>query len=170
MKRTAESLLLTFLLLGITVFASAQAPSENRIDLKINGVGLESSNAAVIRQFGKPTRQSQGKPFLSECSGSRETLLTLHYPGLKVDLSGDGRGRNFKVTSIETNRAGWSISPGIVIGSNLNSVRAKLGRPERTEDEDGFKVLRYFLTVDGGAAFYFRANKLVKVSWALDLC
>ena len=162
--------LLISVMLWLSVSVFSQTPSENVIELKIKGVSLNSSYSTVIRQLGKPVQKNQGKSFFSDCSDSRETPLTLRYDGLKIELYGDGNGRNFRVTSIEVTSSKWSVAPDINIGAKLKDVRTKFGEPSRIENESGKQLLIYFHKGDGGAVFQFRANKLVKVSTALDLC
>jgi hypothetical protein len=104
---------ISMIIVTLSVSAFAQTPSENVIELKIKGVSLNSSYSKVIRQLGKPLQKNQGKSFYSECSESRETPLTLRYDGLKIELYGDGKGRNFRVTSIEVTSSKWSVAPDI---------------------------------------------------------
>lgn len=96
--------------------------------------------------------------------------MTLNYPGLQINLAGDGRGRNLKVTSIELTSANWSVDQKLSIGASTETVLARFGTPVRTENEAGMKRLIYFHAEDGGAIFNFRSGKLVKIGWALDLC
>ncbi len=164
------TIFISMILLNLTFSAYSQTPSENIIEIKIKGVSLNSSSSTVIRQLGKPLQKNQGKSFFSECSDSRETPLTLRYDGLKIQLYGDGKGRNFRVTSIDVTSSKWSVAPDINLGAKLTDVRKKFGEPSRIENESGKQLLIYFHKGDGGAVFHFRANKLVKVATALDLC
>jgi hypothetical protein len=170
MKQIMRVYLLIAAMLWLSVSAFSQMPSENVIELKIKGVSLNSSYSTVVRQLGKPLQKDQGKSFYSDCSDSRETPLTLRYDGLKIELYGDGNGRNFRVTSIDVTSSKWSVAPEINIGAKLKDVRAKFGEPSRIENESGKQLLIYFHKGDGGAVFHFRENKLVQVSTALDLC
>lgn len=161
---------LMVIMLWSSVQAFAQPPLENVIEPKINGVTLDSSYTVVIRQLGKPVQKKPGKSFYSECSESRVTPLTLRYAGLTIELSGDGKGRNFKVTKIELASSKWSIAPGINLGASIKDVRAKFGEPARIENESGARILIYFHKADGGASFHLRKNKLVKIGMATDGC
>lgn len=170
MKPMCGITFLMMIMLWSSVQVFAQPPLVNVIEPKINGITLDTPYSAVIRQLGKPLQKKLGKSFYSECAESRETPLILRYVGLAIELLGDGKGRNFKVTSIEINSAKWSVAPGINIGASLKDVRAKFGEPARTDNESSAQILVYFHKADGGAAFHFRKNKLVKVEMALDLC
>ena len=164
---------LKHILVLVTIVASlcvvAGAQTENQIELKVQGVGLGSERAAVVSRLGKPVRQKLGKAYVSECTDSRETTLTLNYPGLVIELVGDGRGRNFTVATITLTSDKWAVAPGITIGTNTNAITAQFPTPVRTETEAGTKRMIYFHR-DGGATFSFRANKLVKIEWGLDRC
>lgn len=140
------------------------------VDLKIKGVGLDTSYSTVIRQLGKPLRKQQRKSLDDPCFDSPVTFMTLRYSGLIIGLLGDGNGRNFKVTSIEVTSSKWSVASEISVGADVKDVRARFGQPSRTEKESGLQLLHYVHKGDGGATFYFRANKLVKVAWNLSSC
>ncbi len=170
MNSLRKILILAPVMIFLSVAAQAQTNGETPIELKVNGVGLGSSRAVVVTQLGKPVRLKQAPAFFSECSGSKETNLTLNYPGLLIELVGDGRGRNFNVVSIAVSSAKWSVAPQIAIGANTNSILSRFGRPLRTENESGAKLMIYFHTGDGGARFNVRSNKLVKIEWGLDRC
>jgi hypothetical protein len=154
----------------MSLSASAQESAENFIDLKIEGVALFSSYSTVTRQLGNPLQKKQGKSFYSECSESRETPLTVQYSGLIIELSGDGKGRNFEVQSIEVSSSKWSVGSGLRVGAPKKDVLAKFGKPATTENESGLEVFGYFTTNDGGVAFYFLDNKLVKVTLGYNSC
>ena len=165
--KTTFVILMVFMTFSLSVFS--QTFSENVIELKIKGVSLFTSYSIVIRQLGKPLQRKQGKSFYSECSESRETTLTLRYSGLVIGLSGDGKGRNFEVHSIEVTSSKWSAASGISVGASLKDVLAKFGQPVRKENESGLQRF-YYYHGDGGAAFFFRANKLVKIALGYNSC
>jgi len=157
-------------LAAVQISVRGQGNAENSVDLQVKGISLDSSLARVTRVLGAPKSRKQSKPAFSECSERRETRLTMNYPGAVLKLIGDGKGRNFKVVSVSISSSAWPVANGVAVGSNLRAVESRFGRPLRTENEGGLERLVYFHKDNGGATFYFRADKLVRVEWALDLC
>jgi hypothetical protein len=134
-------------------------------DLKIDGIGLDSSYQAVVQKFGKPLKNKKDK--FDECGGDvRKTLL---YSGLEIQLLGDGNGKNFTVISIDVKTPKWQFDSNIDIGSDIKDVQAKFGHSDNQSKEDGLVELWYG-NGDGWANFYFRDNKLVKISWKYNFC
>jgi hypothetical protein len=149
--------LFIFLALSITVSAGV-------IDLQVKGVNIGASYSTVLRQLGKPLQSKKGGSF--PCG---DKLLTLRYSGLVIKLDGNGTKQDFSVVSVETTSSKWSVAKGIAIGAKLNDVRAKFGQPDNKTKKASSDNLFYFIT-DGGANFYFKNNKLVKVIWEENLC
>jgi len=134
------------------------------IKLQIKGVNIENSYYEdVLRQFGKPL--SSKKRGTNPCGG---TKLTLRYPGLTVSLDPDENEQNFFVVFAEVTSPEWEVS-GIRIGASLEDVRAKFGKSSELRKESKLETIWYYAG-DGGADFYFRKNKLVKITWEMNLC
>lgn len=141
------------------MFASAQT-----IDLKVKGIDVGASYQTVLRQLGKPLLSRKGGT--NPCGS---TKLTLRYSGLTITLDGDSDEGNFTVVAIEITSPKWEVAPGIKVGASFTDVQAKFVQTEEPTKEKGLKNLSYFV-IDGYANFYFRDNKLVKVTWELNLC
>lgn len=160
MRQLLLSVLLALLALPTTT-------SAGEIDLRINGVGLGTSHSRVLRQLGKPLHTERGG--FNECGN--DITITLHYPGLVIELLGDGKGQNFIVFSIELTSSKWSVASGISVGANAKDVQAKFGQPLEKRLESGVESWSYVNKGnDGFAGFYFRDKKLVKVVWEYTIC
>lgn len=133
------------------------------IKLEVKSVDIGTSYRDVLRRLGKPL--SSKKRGTNPCGG---TKLTLSYPGLTVNLDPDADEQNFIVVFVEVTSPNWEVS-GISVGASLEDVRAKFGKSSKLRKESGLDTIGYFVT-EGYADFYFRKNKLVKVSWELNLC
>lgn len=132
-------------------------------DLKIKGIGLDSLNSDVLSKFGKPLKSTKSGNY--PCGNSE---MTLRYSGLIIKLEEDVEGNNYRVVSIEVTFPDWSVS-GINIGANVEDVKAKLKYRYHMTRESGKEGLHYS-NGDGGASFYFRDNKLVKINWEYNWC
>ncbi len=132
-------------------------------NLKIKGVGLSTSYSDVLRQIGKPLKSKKGGEF--PCGN---TLLTLRYSGLVLELEEDDRLKNFNVVSMEVTSPKWSVS-GIGIGASIEEIQAKFGEPSNRGKESGKDEL-YYGNGDGWATFQFRDNKLVRMRWEYNWC
>jgi len=147
-----------FVAFALSITASAQ-----RIDLQVNGVEVGATEAIVVQKLGKPSSRKKGG--IVPCHDG-ETLLTLRYPGLVLELAEDING-NFTVFTVTVTSPKWSVS-GISVGASVEDVRKKFGSGKLTK-EKGLVYLSYYIT-DGYANFVFQNNKLVKVDWELNLC
>ena len=156
----------SFLFFSLLVFFTFSTPGQKyrEVDLRVNGIGSGSSYAAVIERFGKPSRNEREKYAAdSACSSVAETHLTLFYPGLKIMLLGDGKGRDLKVYAIEVKSRRWSAS-GISIGDDAKTIAAKFGDPNSKEKNSDEMVYDYVTKSNaGGISFRFRNNKLIKI-------
>ncbi|HSS21803.1 MAG TPA: hypothetical protein VLL54_17150 [Pyrinomonadaceae bacterium] len=142
----------------------------NEVSLRVRGVGLGSSQAAVLRRFGKPLSRKQ-ETITDETCSPRHTDLTLTYEGMTFKLEGDVRDRKFEVVSIELTSKKVVISPKIEIGFTEKQVRIRLGAPNEAQDEPGLRKLFYVTKGnDGSAVLSFERGKLVKVYWQYTLC
>lgn len=147
-----------FNILALSFTASAQT-----INLQVKGVEIGTSYSTVVQKLGKPSSSKKGG--IVPC-GEGDTLLTLHYPGLVLELYKNGE-QNFSVFSMEVTSPKWSVS-GIRIGAGVKDVKAKLG-PSKLSKDEGLDNLNYFIT-DGYANFYFQNKKLVRVEWEFNFC
>jgi hypothetical protein len=159
-------------IIALTVLSGAAAFSQ-RVDpatLKVNGVGLNSTYAQIVRAMGKPVKN--GKATHEECIGGREK--TVEYPGLSFSMM-DGEspgGKTFEVKSFSVTSAQWLVS-GVRVGDTQAAVKAKLGtryRVDRRTDNGG---LAWYYEFDGGegtTTIIFKGGKVVEISTAFQLC
>jgi len=166
-EKTMRFSLVFIFLVVLTIPVIGQTYRE--VDLRVNGIGEGSSYSAVIRKLGRPLRSTKQRA--SEgCSGSAETYLKLFYPGLELELIGDGRGRNFFVHFIEVVSKRWSAS-GVSIGASAKDVVTRFGEPISKEYVSGETVYDYVTVGNlGGVNFYFRGDKLVRAVVRTTLC
>jgi hypothetical protein len=156
------------LISSISLFAQTQ-PTE--VDFQVGGITSGGTYAAVVKRFGRPLqRRTEKYTAAMACSGSPETHITLLYPGLKVTLLGEGRGRDMHVYAVEVSSSRW-LASGVRIGADIKDVQARFGKAHSREDED-IKTILYYVTKGnlGGVNFYFRAGKLVRVGMTETLC
>ena len=140
------------------------------VNLKIKGIGLGDSYAKAIKQLGKPLKERRTGPEIGCYDDEMETELIADYSGLIVKFTGDSRGRNFRVHSMQVTDGEWFVAPGIKIGVDSKTVRAKLGKAGAYK-ENGFQILTYIITGnDGSASFHFKNDKLVKIEWEYESC
>ena len=160
MKQFLFFVVLVFIALSTNVLAG-------EIDLRINGVGLDTKEETVLRKLGKPSSSKRGG--IVPCSeGSK--LLTLRYPGLEIELSRDEDEQNFSVFSMRVSSPKWAVS-GINVGANINDVQTKFGQPYHKTTEDKLLGLHFNNKGGvGGASFYFRDNKLKEIYWEINFC
>jgi hypothetical protein len=142
------------------------------VDFRVQGIGLGSSYALVLRQPGRPISSKREKIVDEyEVCGPPYTSLELRYEGAVIELMSDLRWRNFKVVSMEVTSPQLLIAPGIKIGMTEKQIRSKLGVPWQERNEAGFQILDYVTKGnDGGAGLHFVAGRLVKVHWQYTLC
>ena len=143
----------------LAVFAlSLAASAQENIELDVNGVKIEATEAEVIQKLGKPS--SRKKAAGSECH--QGSLLILRYSGLIIELESLGVVAAATVTSPK-----WSFS-GIRIGASISEVQKKFGISE-SERKKGLDYL-YYTIGDGGAELIFQKGKLVKIHWEFNFC
>ncbi len=163
MKR---SLFITLILL-VTLPVRGQT-NDCEVDLKINGIGIASSYATVLRKLGKPLDQKKEKALADHsCSGETETVITLKYPGLQIVCLGDANGKQVMVTSIEITSSKWLVRPDIKLGATRQEIRTRLGKQGQSEKDALFYCTKENL---GTVKFTFAKNKLVKILMAETLC
>jgi hypothetical protein len=134
-------------------------------ELKINNVELGSSFSTIIEKLGKPLQKKKTGSF--PCGDS--AMLTLDYAGLIIRLDGDESGQNFRTASMEVTSPKWSVS-GINVGADKREVKDRFKNYLFNEiKESELDVLSYG-NLDGYIGFYFRNDKLVKISWEYNFC
>ena len=148
-----------FVALALPLTASAQT-----IDLQVNGVGVATPYSIVLQKLGKPLSKKKGGTF--PCDNGE--MLTLRYQGLIVKLIEANDGTGFIVGSVDVTSPKWSIS-GINVGASTKDVQTKFGQLEEKTKKSGLENLSYGMA-EGFANFYFRNNKLVKISWEFNIC
>ncbi|HYX71645.1 MAG TPA: hypothetical protein VE732_02665 [Nitrososphaera sp.] len=163
--------LLSAVLLALLTLPVLGQGKLREVNLQVGGIGSGTPYSTVLRKLGKPLRRKVTKtPAPLSCSGLAETHLTLFYSGLQISLLGDGRGRHLKVYSIEATSPKRTVS-GLRLGASMEEVNNTFGEPNSKAEESGGTVFYYVTKGNlGGANFYFRNNKLVKVAMTETLC
>jgi hypothetical protein len=153
--------LILFVLSALPLSTSAQAT----LDLKVKGVGVGTTYSTVLKKLGKPLLIKKGNNFPCD---NEESMLTLQYSGLAIELIQDGNRRYYFVAGMKVTSPKWVIS-GITIGANKEKVQKRFGRHNKLGKEEGLEYLNYYVG-DGYGYFYFRNNKLIKIEWELNIC
>lgn len=153
-------LFISFTIVALSLTASAQV-----IDLQVKDVKIGTPYSEVIKKLGKPLLSKKGGSFPCDTDNS---MLTLRYPGLIINLIEAGDGTGFIVASMKVTSPKWSVASGINVGASLKDVRATFGDSE-IEKESGSQYLSYAMA-EGFAKFYFRNNKLIKIAWEFNIC
>lgn len=138
------------------------------VDLAVSRIRLGSSYPQVIAHLGQPLSNTNHQ---DDSMGSDETIRTLEYTGLKIELHLSSRPRGFLVVSIEVTSARWVIRPSLVqVGMNEEQVKAHLGAPYEESDQ-GIRHRYHYLNAggDGYALLEFEAHTLRAVNWTYDL-
>lgn len=138
-----------------TVAAHGQGSGEKYL-LKVNGIGLGSYYAQVIRTFGKPLKETTGDG--NECIGGK--MRKLEYPGMTFELHQEfGKTKRFYVGSFEVTSARWNVS-GLKAGSTAAAVKRKFGKAA----EEGRSWLYEIAETEGPGSvnIYFRNGKVVR--------
>ncbi len=147
----------------LTVFTLSLAVSAQKtIDLNINGVEIETTEAEAIQKLGKPSSRKKFEG--DECQGS---LLRLLYSGLILELEDGKSNEKIVVATATVTSPKWSFS-GIYIGASVSEVKKKFG-DSKSERKKGLDYLSYIIG-DGYADFVFQKGKLVKIHWEFNFC
>lgn len=133
-------------------------------ELKVNGIELGTPNSKVLKQFGKPL---QNKKIYSDACGNGFRKI-LKYSGITVELISGEKDRKFIVASVEVTSSKWSVS-GIFVGADIKDVQAIFNRTYSQESKSGTDTL-FYGNGDGWINFYFKNNKLIKISWEYNFC
>lgn len=158
-------------LLSILLAVGANAQATRNIDLKVNGVGWNSTYATVTSKLGKPISTKSVRYKASKtCSGEAETLMTLKYSGLTLSLIGDGTGGKLRVYGIDVTDPRWLVS-GIRVGADFSGVKGEFGEPRDVTDAEGKTSFLY-----GGKSeeveviVEFTGGKVKKIRLVESLC
>jgi hypothetical protein len=147
--------------------ASQTMPPEQRplteIDLTINGVRADTSEAKVLKGFGKPRRIKKGG--WDDCVGGYDR--DLYYDGLSIDLLSDEKGRNFAVVGLDLTSDKWTVDPGLRVGDPISKVRELYGEPNSDDKERLYYVSK---NDDGWINFYYQGGKVTRISMQITLC
>jgi hypothetical protein len=157
---TIVALILVF---GAIVFAQTADPA----NLKINGVGLDSTYAQVIKALGKPLRD--GRPVREECVGGHEK--TVEYSGLKLYFMDEG-GKTFKMDSFTVTSPKWLVS-GVRVGDTPAVVKSRFGTKytvARRTDNGGLAWHYDIADETGTTTVIFKNGKVTEISSAFLMC
>jgi len=151
-------LLTLFFLIAFTVDISAQM-----VELNLNGISIGTTRKDVFKKLGKPLSSKINGEF--PCNNGKK--LVTKYSGLTFEMIADESETDFFVANVIVTSEKWTVS-GIRIGASLEEVKDKFGN-KKVRKEEGFDVLSY-PNAEGYANFFFKKNKLVKISWELNVC
>lgn len=167
------SIFATALILFAAFTAVAQHnPDARPLDLKVNGVGYDTTYASVVKIFGKAKKQKDTKEYSTECMDKPATFREMKYDGLEVGLLGDIRARRMKVHSIWIDSAKWNVS-GVTVGASEADVIKKFGKPRLrvTNDETHDVTYEYDMARGyGTVTVYFNKNKITRIAMTEAIC
>ncbi len=152
--------------------ASVSAQAVNTAQIKVKGVGLDSTYAQVVRALGKPQTEEAAKD--EGCIGAHEK--SVEYAGVSFYfMDGDSKdGKTFEVKAFEVTAARHLVS-GIKIGDTPSTVRKKYGRKHTvdTEREPG-EIIWFYEMNDrygpGTTAVVFKNGKVIRISSSYQVC
>jgi hypothetical protein len=156
------------IILVATLAVSALSQASIRGGLKVNGVALGAKYADVVKKLGKPTRDVTNRK-MDECIAAH--IRTLYYPGLKLELSDDGK-KAFTLFSFEVTSAAWDVS-GAKVGNSQTDIQKFFGTKGRTiQKETAGPLWLYEMTDEspGSSNFFFKAGKVVKIQSGYEMC
>lgn len=137
----------------------------NEVDFKVNTVGLNASYDDVRQRLGAPQRTQRVKVLTKACGGPH-TLLTLYYPGLKIELYGTPGGRNFRVADMHVTSTSWEVALGISIDMDEADVWERLGEPGINLADSGGRAFIYKTKGNTyGVGLIFRARSWHFGAW-----
>jgi hypothetical protein len=191
MKRYFSYILLTILTFGLSTFLVAnlnkffhaqeetfveepfqilpkveQTKTPNFIDYKdltIKRIGLDSTEQNVIKALGKPrSRKNLG---FYNCDETK----TISYKGLNFYLAENTETKHWEVYGIELTSNNFQLDSGIKIGDSIESIKQKIDINVSKQNKNEITTISYS-NGEGQVVFYFRNNKLEKISWEINLC
>lgn len=158
--------------LGLILTGTVVAQTVNPAKLKINGIGLYSTQAQVTKALGKPKKDN--RPTREECIGGREK--NVEYDGLSFYLmDGDSKdGKTFEVKAFTVTSPKYVVS-GIKVGDTELNVRRRLGTKftKTKDDETGDDVWSYEFPGSGDPGWttiQISRGKVTKISSAHQVC
>jgi beta-lactamase class A len=140
--------------------------TQDRIDMRINGVGLGNTDVQIEKALGKAHRSAIS--IIDICGKANQQMF--NYSGLRFQLT-SGSMDAFSVLSLEIFSAHWAFADNVRIGDDRIEVLSKLGKPKFTNNEEpGLEGLGYYTTSGDNAILYFAANRLIKVRAFVEPC
>lgn len=140
--------------------------------LKVNGVGLDSTYARVVKALGKPVKN--GPATEEGCIGGREKYV--EFDGARFYfMDGDSKGgKTFEVKSFNITAPKYVVS-GLKVGDTELAVRRRLGSKfvKQDDEESGAVVWSYEFPETGNPGFtsiYIKRGKIVKIAVAAMVC
>jgi hypothetical protein len=124
-----------------------------KIDFRIDGVGIDSSDTEVLGMLGRPTKVDQ-ETVTYELTAER--FKDFWYDGLMIGTISNERGE-FSVDMMELEGGPWKFD-GIGIGSSREDIIAAFGKPWRLASNT-----IYYNTFQTGASLEFSIENDVVV-------
>ena len=158
--------------LGLILAATISAQTTSPAKLKINGIGLYSTQAQVTKALGKPVKE--GKATKEGCIGGREK--NVEYAGASFYfMDGDSKNRKtFELKAFEVTSPKYVVS-GIKVGDTEHNVRRHLGTKFTKSDdpETGTDIWTYDFPESGdpgSTSIYISRGKVIKITSAHQVC
>jgi len=148
----------------LCLFAAA-AYGQRTYVLKVNGIGLGSTDKQVLNVFGKLLSDTTEDG--DECIGGK--LRKLKYPGLLFEFHQQGDDpKKFYVGSFEVFSSKWDVS-GVRVGALSLTINRQFSKPESLETDAATKERTwYYALMDiegpGNTSFHLRGGKIVRIS------
>jgi hypothetical protein len=159
---------LALLLVLLATTTAISQTSSGRVDLLISGIGTGSPYSEVLVQFGMPEKQSIEKS--QACNGEAQTVMTMEYPGLRIEVLGDGNAQGFEVISMQLTSKKWQASR-VKIGDSQGMVEKRFGKPNSTRIKNGITTYDYQTPGNtGNVRFEFTEGKLSLIAVVESLC
>ncbi|MEO5857743.1 MAG: hypothetical protein ABIR33_02220 [Pyrinomonadaceae bacterium] len=158
--------------LGLVLAAGAFGQTTNPAQLKINGIGLDSTFAQVTKALGKPTKDGKATP--EECIGGREKNVEFDGASFYF-MDGDSKNKKtFEVKGFTVTSAKYSVS-GIKVGDTEYNVRRRLGTKFTKSDdpETGADIWTYEFPESedpGFTTIYITRGKVIRIASAHQVC
>lgn len=139
--------------------------------LKVNGVGLDSTYAQVVKALGKPVKNGAAKD--EGCIGGLEKEVEFAGASFYF-MDGDSKGgKTFEVKAFDVTSPKFVVS-GLKVGDTELAVRRRLGSKfVKQDDESGAVVWSYEFPESGdpgSTSIYIKRGKIVKIAVAAMVC
>lgn len=148
---------LLFLFIILPLIVSAQTK-----ELQVKGIKVGTYYWTVIKKLGKPLSFKKNGEY--PCDG---LIRKAKYEGLVIDLLESNLNGKLFVARMEVTSSKWNVL-GVKVSDSVNKIRSKFSLV-KDKGKSSYDVYTGF-NGDSYSYFYFKKNKLVKISWELNAC